>query len=146
MEFTITIDATPEKVWSSLWEDANYRDWTSAFSPGSYAETDWKTGSKILFLDSKGRGMVSRVEENRPNEYMGITHWGTYKDGVEDLDSAEAKSWAGSHENYTLRKVDGGTELHVQMGGAEMPKEMEDQFREMWPKALDRLKAIAEKN
>ncbi len=144
MEFKITINASPEKVWSALWDDANYRDWTTAFSPGSYAETDWKTGSKVLFLDSSRRGMVSRITENRPNEYMGITHLGNYNNGVEDLDSDDAKSWAGSYENYTLTKVDGGTELYVQMGGAKMPKDMADMFMKMWPKALDRLKVVAE--
>ena len=40
MNFEINIDAPKEKVWSSLWEDANYRNWTSAFAADSQAVTD----------------------------------------------------------------------------------------------------------
>ena len=40
--FKITIDAPREKVWDVLWSDDTYREWTSVFSPGSRAETDWR--------------------------------------------------------------------------------------------------------
>ena len=85
MNFDISINAPREKVWNALWEDANYRNWTSAFAEGSCAETDnWKQGSKVLFGDGQGNGMVSMVEENRPNEYMSFKHLGELRDGVED--------------------------------------------------------------
>ncbi len=57
-EFKISINAPKEKVWDVLWNDPFYRAWTSVFAEGSHAETDWKKGSKVLFLDNKGRGMV----------------------------------------------------------------------------------------
>ena len=46
-EFTIDINAPREKVWDVLWQDDSYRKWTSVFSEGSHAETDWKKGSKV---------------------------------------------------------------------------------------------------
>jgi uncharacterized protein YndB with AHSA1/START domain len=144
MQYTTTINAPREKVWQVLWNDDTYPEWTSAFAEGSRAETDWKKGSKVLFTDGKGSGMVSRIDENVPNQFMGITHMGILKDGVEDLGSDEAKNWAGSYENYTLTDSNGGTHLRVDMGGAEMPKEFQDYFEQAWPKALARLKAIAE--
>jgi uncharacterized protein YndB with AHSA1/START domain len=70
LNFNIVINATPEKVWKVLWNDDTYRKWTSAFAEGSHAETDWKQGSKVLFLDGKGEGMVSKIAESRPNEFM----------------------------------------------------------------------------
>ena len=49
--FKIAISAKPEKVWDVLWNDQTYREWTSVFSDGSHAETDWKKGSKVLFRE-----------------------------------------------------------------------------------------------
>ena len=146
MEFKITISAPKEKVWNILWDDATYPEWTSAFATGSKAETDWKKGSKVLFLDGNNSGMVSTIAENIPNEFMSIKHLGNVKNGIEDLDSEEARQWSGTFENYTLRTVSGETELQVVMGGAEIPQEFEDYFKDAWPKALDKLKALAEKN
>ena len=141
LNFKAVINASPEKVWKVLWADDTYRKWTSAFAEGSYAETDWKKGSKVLFLDGEGRGMVSRIAENRPNEYMSIEHLGEVKDGVEDTTSEKVKDWAGAHENYTLKKVNGKTELIVDMDITEEFKEM---FSKMWPVALDNVKRLSE--
>nr|WP_121270166.1 SRPBCC domain-containing protein [Pedobacter schmidteae] len=141
LKFNILINASSEKVWKTLWEDETYRQWTTAFSEESSAHTDWKKGSKILFLDGKGQGMVSRVAENIPNEYMSIEHLGFVKDGVEDLTSEEVKAWAGAHENYRLKNINGATEVAIDMDITDEYKEM---FTEMWPKALTNLKSLAE--
>ena len=141
LNFKTVINATPEKIWNVLWNDETYRKWTSAFSEGSYAETDWKQGSKVLFLDGNGQGMVSRIAENRPNEYMSIEHLGEVKDGVEDTTSDRVKQWAGAHENYSLKKVNGKTELSIDM---DITDEYKDMFTQIWPKALENVKNLAE--
>ena len=141
LNFNVLINATPEKVWKVLWTDDTYRKWTSAFSEGSYAETDWKQGSKVLFLDGQGSGMVSRIAESRPNEYMSFEHLGEVKDGIEDTTSESVKQWAGAHENYTLKKVNGKTELSIDMDITEDFKEM---FSKMWPAALKNVKRLSE--
>lgn len=145
MEFKITINAPKEKVWDTLWNDTTYRAWTAPFSEGSRAETDWKKGSKILFLNGENSGMVSTVAENIPNEFMSIRHLGNVLKGIEDLDSEDAKQWAGSYENYTLRTVNGETALSIDMGGAEIPQDLTDYFTNVWPIALGKLKELAEK-
>ncbi len=139
--FSISINATPEKVWNILWTDATYRKWTSAFMEGSYAVTDWKEGSKVLFLDGRGMGMVSRIAVNRPNEYMSIEHLGEVKDGVEDTTSDRVKAWAGAHENYTLKKINDQTELTIDM---DITKEFKEMFAQIWPKALANVKQLSE--
>ncbi|HEY0677262.1 MAG TPA: SRPBCC domain-containing protein [Chitinophagaceae bacterium] len=141
--FRISIDAPREKVWNVLWNKDTYPAWTSVFSEGSRAETDWKKGSKVLFLDGKGQGMVSKIEENKPNEYMSIEHLGYVIDGVEDTESEKVKDWKGAHENYTLKGQDNKTELIVDM---DITKEYLDYFKDTWPKALDKVKELAEKN
>jgi uncharacterized protein YndB with AHSA1/START domain len=146
--YEIVIHAPREKVWKTMLEDATYREWTAAFSEGSYFKGDWSEGSKMLFLgpdpehpDKEG-GMVSMIEKNVPNEYISIKHLGVMKDGVEDTTSDEVKKWTPSHENYTFTDVDGGTKVSVDMDVYEDYKAM---FDEMWPKALAKLKEIAEK-
>ncbi|MEX2632852.1 MAG: hypothetical protein WD267_02380 [Balneolales bacterium] len=141
-QYNISIDASPEEVWDVLWDDASYREWTSVFSEGSWAKTDWKKGSKVLFLDGKGEGMVSMIADNIPNEFMSIKHLGILSNGVEDLDSEETRGWSGAMENYTLRTKNGKTLLHVE---TDVTDEFKDYFQETWPKALEKVKQLAEK-
>ena len=145
-EYRITINAPREKVWDTLWNDDTYRAWTAPFAAGSTAKTDWKKGSKVLFLDGNNGGMVSTIVENRPNEYMSIKHLGIVKDGVEDYDSEESKKWGNGFENYTLKSVNGGTELLVEMTADSIPEEYKDYFAQTWPKALNKLKELSESN
>jgi len=139
--FSISVNASREKIWDVLWSDGSYRQWTSVFAEGSRAETDWKKGSKVLFHDGKGDGMVSTIIENIPNEFMSIKHLGEVKNGIEDTASEKVKQWAGAMENYTLTEVDGKTELNVDMDIAE---EYKDYFLTTWPKALEKIKQLAE--
>lgn len=137
LEFRASIDAPREKVWKVLWDDASYQAWTSVFAEGSRAETDWNKGSKVLFTDGKGEGMVSMIADKIPNEFMSIKHLGVLKGGVEDL----TNEWSGALENYTLKNADGKTELKVEMDSVE---EFKKYFTDTWPKALEKVKALAE--
>ncbi len=142
LNFSITINAPKEKVWNGLWEDSSYRAWTSAFAPGSHAVTDWKEGSKVLFLDGKGQGMVSKIAVSRPNEYLSFEHLGIVKDGVEDFESEEVKKWAGAFENYALSESNGTTNLQIDM---DANNEWMEFFSKVWPQALEKVKELSEK-
>jgi len=141
IEFKATISAPAEKVWKVLWDDQSYRQWTSVFAEGSRAETDWKEGSKILFLDGKGQGMVAKIESKRENEFMSFSHLGIVADGKEDTTSDKVKEWAGAHENYTLHSLNGKTELIVDM---DISDEWKDYFQKTWPMAINKIKELAE--
>ena len=143
---TILINAPRETLWDIMLADDTYRQWTSAFHPGSYYKGSWSQGSKILFLgpgpDGSGEGgMVSRIRENRRHEFISIEHLGIVHNGVEDTESEQAKKWAPAYENYTFTTKDGGTELTVEMDVDEKEKES---LETMWTDALSRLKALAE--
>jgi uncharacterized protein YndB with AHSA1/START domain len=142
LTFSTTINAPKELVWRTMLEDETYRKWTSAFQEGSHAVTDWKPGSKALFLAPDGSGMVSRIAEHRPNEYLSLEHLGLVKDGVEDTTSAEAGEWAGARENYTLRENAGAVTLTIEMDTADDHKQY---FEDTWPKALAALKDLSER-
>ena len=144
IHFSTDINASRNKVWNILWNDDSYREWTSAFAEGSHAQTNnWKEGSKVLFLDSKGSGMVSTVAKNKPNEFMSFKHLGVVKDGVEDTVSESVQGWAGAMENYTLTEEHNKTKLVVDM---DVTDDFKDYFQKTWPVALEKVKELAEKN
>ena len=134
------MNAPKEKVWDALWNDASYREWTTAFMDGSYAQSDWKEGSKILFLTPKGDGMYSIIQKKIPNVQMTFKHIGEIKNGVE-----EQKDWADATESYSLNEISGTTELTVKLNLEAMPGS-EDYFNSTFPKALEILKKIAEQH
>ena len=139
--FKTAINASRERVWDILFGKTTYPIWAAIFSEGSDAETDWKKGSRALFLDQSGKGMVSKIEESIPHSYLSIIHLGMYDNGVEDLDSEEVKKWTGATENYTLTDKNGETELTIDMS---ITAEFKDYFEEAWPKALAKIKELAE--
>jgi hypothetical protein len=79
LHFSIHINASKEKVWYSLWDDENYKNWTTAFCDGSYAVSSWEEGNKIHFLSSSGGGMYSKISEKKTFESMIFEHIGNIK-------------------------------------------------------------------
>jgi uncharacterized protein YndB with AHSA1/START domain len=140
--FKITIDAPRERVWEILWGENTYPAWTSVFSEGSRVETDWEVGSKVLFLGGDDGGLVSRIADKKPNEFMSFRHEGMMQNGVEVYDDPKMKEWSGAMENYTLKAVDGKTELTINI---DLTDEYKEYFEKAWPQALEKLKDMAEK-
>jgi uncharacterized protein YndB with AHSA1/START domain len=150
MQFSINIKAPKEKVWKVMIGEDTYPMWTDVFMPGSHFVGDWKEGSKIVFLapDESGdlSGMLSRIKENKRYEFLSIEYIGMVQEGKEDTSSEEAQEWAGSLENYTFKEKDGNTELVVDLSSdMDMNDEYQEMFEETWPKALQKLKELAEK-
>ncbi len=147
LHFSVVVNAPKERVWHAMLDDEPYREWTRAFNEGSYYQGSWEKGSKILFLGpdpetGEEGGMVSRVADNRPYEFISIEHLGIVHRGVEDATSETARKWAPAYENYTFKEKDGATEVLVDM---DMEDEHVETFKRMWPDALQRLKEIAER-
>lgn len=146
MHFEILIKANPEKVWNAVVDDSLFREWTSVFSPNSYFEGGWQKGDRIKFisLNEKGEkeGMVAEIADNRKYSYISIRHLGIIQNGVEDTTSELVKEWVPAYENYTLSEMADKTRFEVDVDVNENYLEM---FTELWPKALKKLKEIAEK-
>jgi uncharacterized protein YndB with AHSA1/START domain len=143
LEFSITINANPQKVWDIITSKETYDQWTKVFAEGSTVETDWKKGSKALFLDGKGNSMVSEIAESIPGKFLSIHHLGEVKDGVEDPTTYQGEEWGDALENYTLKEVDGKTVWLVEM---DMNEEYAQYMEDTWPLALAKVKELAEKN
>lgn len=141
LRFEIDINAPREKVWDILWNDATYRAWTSVFCEGSYTVSDWKEGSKILFLDGKQDGMFSTIAALIPNELMSFKHLGTVKNGKELEIDKETESWSGAKEIYTLKAVQNNTKLLVDV---DIIEDHANFFSESFPKGLKKVKELSE--
>ncbi|QPH39129.1 SRPBCC domain-containing protein [Pedobacter endophyticus] len=135
--FNISIAAPAKSVWNTLLGVETYPKWTSVFAEGSAVETDWQKGSKALFHDGTGNGMVSKIEENIPYRFISIKHLGDVKDGIEDLN----KGWGDAYENYTLEESDGKTNLNIELN---VVKEWAEFMNDTWPQALEKVKELAE--
>lgn len=144
LHYSITINAPREHVWNTMLNDATYREWTKAFDPGSHYKGNWEQGSRMEFMgtDENGQdlsGMIAEIAENRLHEFVSIKHIGEMHEGVEQPWGEEGQTY----ENYTFRDVPEGTELTVELTG--IPDEYAEMFEDMWPKALEKLKEIAER-
>jgi uncharacterized protein YndB with AHSA1/START domain len=147
LHFSTTIDAPAETAWATMLDDESYRQWTSAFGPGSF-EGSWLPGTEIRFLgdsddndDEPYGGMVGVIAEHRPHEFVSIEYTGLILNGEVDTQSDYAQKLKGTHENYTFSESDGVTTLAV---AVDVDDEEADMFAETWPKALDKLKELAE--
>lgn len=148
MHFSIIINAPRENVWDTMLGEDTYRKWAEVFMPGSHYVGSWSQDSKILFLapGEKGdSGIVGHIKENRLYEFISIEILGIVEDGKEDISSETAKVWAGGFEDYRFTEVDGGTEVMVNLFGSNTIDEYRDMFESTWPKALEKLKELAEK-
>jgi hypothetical protein len=139
--FKTMINARPEKVWKTLWDNSSYNKWASAFGENQEVKTDWKEGSRIEFLDLNGDGMLSEVVENKSAERLSLQHIGIVNKGVPDLESKHAKEWAGAKETYILKPLDNSTELVIE---TDLADEWKDYFNERWPQALEKIKQLSE--
>lgn len=146
IHISFIIHAPCEKVWDTMLNEATYPQWTSAFHSGSCYRGTLAQGEKILFVGPDGEGgeagMISRVADIHPNEFISFEHLGIIKNGTEDTESEEAKQWAPSFENYTFKETDEGTELIIDQ---DIKAEYKVQFEELWHSALVLLKELAEK-
>lgn len=141
LEFTIDIDAPAEKVWYSLWDEENYKNWTSAFCEGSYVVTDYKEGSKAHFLSPSGEGMFSSVSINKPFETMSFNHIGLLKNFEEQQIDDDTKLWSGCEEKYELAENNGKTTVKASV---DVIEQHADYFNQSFPNGLKKLKEIAE--
>ena len=139
---SIEIKAKKEKIWDVLILDKYNRKWYAAFMEGTYAETDWKKGSKALFLDKERNGMIAIVEENKPYELLSLEYQGEVLKGKENYESESAKAIKGGREIYKLSEINGVTTLHI---SGDMTEELFDYMSASWDKALQKIKELAEK-
>lgn len=148
LQFKVNINAPVAKVYDLMLginNKSTYELWTSLFNPTSSFEGSWDKGSKILFVgvDENGDkgGMVSKIVENIPNQFVSIQHYGLLQADKEITEGPEVEKWANGFENYTFEQGNENTTVIVDLDTTE---EFIDYMNESYPKALDKLKEICE--
>ena len=142
LQFSISINANPETVWSCLWDENNYKIWTSPFCDGSYYTTDnFKEGNKIHLLTPSGEGMYSILDKIEENKFLAFRHLGWVKDFVEQPIDEATKLWSNSMETYQLIERLNCTDLIVKVDTID---EYIEHMNGKFPLALNELKRLAE--
>ena len=139
MQFVVTIQATKERVWDVLWADATFREWAGIIDPGTYMTGELKEGAEVQFISGNGYGVTSLVASVIPNEYLLLKHQADTQDTGARL---RDKEWTGGEESYQLTEQDGTTTLTTAF---DVPPDLEDYFKDAYPKALGRVKGLAER-
>lgn len=146
--FSVTIRSSKEQIWKILWDDATYRIWAAAFHEGTHAISDWKVGSRIMFVDEKGNGAFAEIIKNNPNEIMSFNHlgWtGNWQELPADMEfniGGKIVKWSGGIENYMLSPTNGETTVTVEMIGDF--GDWDDHINNVYPKALENLRKLCE--
>ena len=149
LQFKVSINAPAIMVYDCMLgikSKSTYEQWTSLFNPTSTYEGSWDKGNKILFIgvDDKGEkgGMVSRIAENIPDQFVSIQHYGILKADKEITEGPEVEKWANGFENYSFEEINGTTTVTVDLDTTE---DFLDYMNQTYPKALEKLKEICEK-
>ena len=137
----ILINASKEKVWDVLTKDEFTRIWYAEFSPGSHADTTWEVGSKAVFTDNSGSGLIADVVENKPGEILALRYVGIVNKGTEDYESEGAQTVKGGREAYVLSEENGETRLQA---SCDMSDDMYEMMSEAWGRAIHKIKHLAE--
>ncbi len=139
MQFSVFIHASKEKVWSTLWDDISFRDWASIIDEGTYIQGTMEEGNEIQFISSvSGYGVTDLIEKLIPNEFVLFRHSADTEESGKQLRTNE---WTGGSESYSLSEENGVTTLIVK---TDVPSEQEETFNDRFPRALMRVKTLAE--
>jgi uncharacterized protein YndB with AHSA1/START domain len=138
---SIDINAPAEQVWKVLTEDSLNRQWFAEFSEGTYADTDWKQGSKAVFVDATKCGIIGHIEETTAPEKLVVVYDGQVVNGEEDFTSEVAQQIKGGKESYYLAHNNGTTQLKIEQDSSD---EYYDMMSGMWDKALQKIKKLSE--
>lgn len=148
LQFNISIHAPVSAVYNvmlGISSKSTYEQWTAMFNPTSTYEGNWEKGSKMLFIgvDEKGEkgGIVSKIAENIPHQFVSIQHYGLVNAGKEITEGAEVEKWANGFENYSFEENNEVTTVKVEIDATE---EFIDFMNETYPKALNKLKELCE--
>jgi len=141
IENTVVINAPKEKVWQVLTDEKYYLQWYEAFGTGSTAITDWKEGSKVIFTDGNGMGLIGTIAVFDAGRELLIKMTGILANGKEDYDSPDAKGIQQATEHYVLEEKDGQTTLYT---SADMDEQWFESMSASWDVAKAKIKELAE--
>lgn len=139
LQFSVTINASQDRVWRTLWGASTFTQWASVIDPQTYMKGELIEGEKVEFISAQGGyGVTSLVAKVQAPKYLLLKHQAdTQDEGVNERE----QEWTGGEESYVLEEADGLTTLTVTFG---VPPTQEAYFEDIYPKALQKLKELTE--
>lgn len=140
LQFQVEINAPKQRVWDTLWQDKTFREWASIVDPGTHMVGELIEGNEVQFISGNGYGVTSLVKKLIPEEYLMLLHSADTQDaGEQERD----KQWTGGKEIYKLEELNNVTTLRFE---CDVPEELVTIMNDRYPKALRRVKELAERN
>lgn len=144
VEKDIIIMASPESIWEKMLDLELYKEWTLAFSEGSFAKSDWQKGSPVVFGDASGNGLFGEVFLSDYGKQIGFRYKGLISGEERDTESDDAKLFMDTEEVYTFSPLpDGSTNLHIAL---DVDERYSDMMSTMWDDALLRVRNLCERH
>lgn len=132
---SVRIRASLKDIWDIVLNPDN--QWGLAFGDGTITETDWKEGSPIIWKDTEGNiGANGMVEVHQPEEYLQLHYY-------DDLEPKPEATLGDYYEKIRLVRDKEENILSIEIGKTE--KCDIPMFEEIWDKAINIIKELAEK-
>lgn len=142
IEKSILINAPREKVWEVVTKQPGLGTWMKEFASDSRVEGNWEMGEKLIFTGDSGEGMQNEVVELVPNEITKLKPTALLKDGAPD--PTQDISAFSDTEDYIFSEENGKTKLEIKSFSPE--PSLTEMFNDLWDKALNKIKELAETN
>ena len=133
---SVSISTSPQKVWQLLTNPSLIGEWASAFSEGTYVESDFHAGSSVVWRTKDGEpGAVGKVTQRKDEQLLEISY---YDDVNPDLNDQPGVY----KETYSLSTSKDNTILSIKAGP--LAGEHYKAHEPLWTNALEKMKAFAE--
>jgi len=133
---SITVNATPEKVWEVIATEAGIRQWGNAFMEGTYAESTFEMGAEVAWKIPDGttvvKGVITKLEKPKVLEI-------TYYDDPTHTVPMPLDRYV---ERFSTNVANGETLITIHAGP--LAKTWTNMHAPMWDKALEIMKEMAE--
>lgn len=134
---TTQVKAGKEKIWDILTDPQYTKQWASAFSPGTYVETDWQEGSEVVWKDATGDvGAKGIVTTHVPNSQLIVSFY-------DDVNAWKGDPLGEYAERYSVSEKDGVTTLNFEAGP--LPLKYVKSHSVLWDKAIKIIEELAQK-
>src|SRR5687768_4584167 len=136
IEKTVNIAAPAAAVWELLVNPELAARWAEAFSEGTYVESDFGQGSKVIWKDKEGNtGAKGVVMLRREMELLEVAFY-------DDVNADDHQPTGQYRERFALSSEKGKTRLSISAGP--LPEEHYKIHEPLWTAALEKIKTLAE--
>lgn len=132
LAFETQINASPEKVWETMWSPETYGKWT----PEHRFEGNWEPGTEMKFFDKDHNGMYNLVLLHIPHQALKMKHLGWIYDGRLD-----PQNWEDSEVTYLFEPSGNGTLLTAEINSLD---EFVEYYNANVPQLLQNIRNLAE--